>query len=278
MKTMRKNMCTSLLVVVSLLASLILPALAVEEKKQLGDALANPVHAEDDTWTQIGVYGFFIDIEGDTQLNGRTADVDTSFNDILDNLEAGFMGFAEHRRGRWSFIGDVAYLKLEDHRTVARRPAPALSVTLDAKVEQLVLEGFVGYRVLAQDLKDARLGIDFLGGARYNDVELELDSRASILGLTTAASRSGDVDTVDGVIAVRVEYSHNNGWGLMGWADMGEGSDSRSHQLYGGLNYTFNNNIKFHAGYRLLNFNYDEKNFEYDLDYTGPNVGLSFEF
>ena len=266
MKATNKNMCTSLIVVVTLLGSLIAPALAEEEG----------MTAEEDTWTQIGVYAHFIDVEGDARLNQVNADVDISFNDIWENLEMGFMGFAEHRRGRWSFVGDMAYLKVEDDRTVASRPL--LSVTLDAEVEQLMLEGFVGYRLLAQDLKDARLGIDLLGGARYNDIEIELDSRATLLGLTTSRSRDKGADTVDGVIAARVEYSHNNGWGLAGWADIGEGADSRSYQLFGGVNYTFKNNIRFHAGYRIVNLDYERNSLEYDLDYTGPLIGLSYKF
>ncbi|MHC4169274.1 MAG: outer membrane protein [Planctomycetota bacterium] len=280
MKMTHKTMHAKLMIIVTLLGSLIGPVLAeeegmtAEEKKQLGDALVNP--SQEDIWTQIGVYGLFVGIEGDTQLNGVTSDVDVSFDDIWDNFDIGGMGFVEHRRERWSFIGDVAYLKLEADRTVASRPA--LSVTLDAELQQLVLEGFIGYRLLTQELQDARLGIDLLGGARYNDIEIELDSRATLLGLTTSASRDGSVDTVDGVIAVRVEYSHNNGWGLTGWADIGEGSDSSSYQLFGGVNYTFKNNMRFHAGYRLINFDYERNSFEYDLDYTGPQIGLAYKF
>ncbi|MHC4557997.1 MAG: porin family protein [Planctomycetota bacterium] len=266
MKMTNKNMCTNLIVVLTLLGSLIAPALAEEEG----------MTAEEDIWTEIGVYGLFVGIEGDARLNQVTSDVDISFDDIWDNLDIGGMGYVEHRRGRWSFIGDVAYLKLEDDRTVAS--TPALTVTLDSEAEQLMLEGFVGYRLLTQDLKDARLGIDLLGGARYNDIEIELDARATLLGLTTSRSRNVSADTVDGVIAVRVEYSHNNRWGLMGWADIGEGSDSSSYQLYGGVNYTFKNNIRFHAGYRLLNLDYDRNSFGYDLDYTGPQIGLSYKF
>jgi len=267
MKAMHKNMCTSLVVVVTLLGSLIAPALAKEEG----------MAAEEDTWTQIGIYGFFVGIEGDARLNQVNADVDISFDDIWDNLDIGGMGYVEHRRGKWSFIGDVAYLKLEDDRTKAIGPLGG-SVTLDAETEQFMLSGFVGYRLLTQDLNDARLGIDLLGGARYNDIEVELDSRATLLGLTRSASRNKSADTVDGVIAVRVEYSHNNGWGLTGWADIGEGSDSRSHQLFGGVNYTFKNNVRLHAGYRLVNLDYARNSFEYDLDYTGPQIGLAYRF
>lgn len=280
MKAMHKNMCTSLIIVLTLLGSLIAPVLAEEEgmteeeKKQLGAVLANPTPK--DTWTQIGIYGFFLGIEGDARLNQVTSDVDASFSDIWDNLNIGGMGYVEHRRGRWSFIGDAAYLKIEDDKTVAS--TPVLSVTLDAELSQLMLEGFVGYRLLIQELKDAQLGIDLLGGARYNDIEVELDTRATLLGLTTSSSRDKSADTVDGVIGARVEYSHNNRWGLMGWADIGEGSDSSSYQLYGSVNYTFKNNIRLHAGYRLVNFDYERDRFEYDLDYEGPQIGLSYMF
>jgi len=265
MNGMRRNKRASRMIVLTLLGSLIAPALAQEEGTT----------AEEDIWTQIGVYGFFVGIEGDARIRGVTADVDASFNDIWDNLDIGGMGFIEHRRGRWSFIGDVAYLKVEDDRTKARR---AFSITLDAEAEQLMLEGFVGYRLLTQELKDARLGLDLLGGARYNDIEVELDSRARLLGLTRAASRNVGADTVDGVIALRLEYSHNKRWGLAGWADMGDGSDSRSYQLFGGINYTFKNNIRIHAGYRLVHFDYNGNRFDYHLDYTGPQIGLSYKF
>jgi len=265
MKAMHKNRWTSLMVLVTLLGLLMAPALGQEEGRT----------AEEDIWTQVGVYGFFVGIEGDARLNRVTADVDASFNDIWDSLDATGFGFIEHRRGRWSFIGDVAYLKVEDDRTKASR---AFSITLDAEVEQLMIEGFVGYRLLTQELKDAQLGLDLLGGARYNDLEVDLDARATLLGLTTSRSRNGNSDTVDGVVAVRVEYSHNNRWGLNGWADYGEGSDSRSYQFYGGVDYTFKNNITIHAGYRFMNFDYGGSRFDYDLDYSGPQIGVFYRF
>ena len=109
MKASKKSICTNLIVVLTLLGSLIPPALAEEEG----------MTAEDDIWTQIGIYGLFLGIEGDARLNRVTSDVDVSWDDIWDNLDIGGMGFVEHRRERWSFIGDAAYLKLEADRTVA---------------------------------------------------------------------------------------------------------------------------------------------------------------
>ena len=240
-------------------------------------------HAQEN-WTEVGIYGFMPGIKGDATIGGTlgdvTTDVDVSFNDILDNNDIGFMGFVEHRRGKWSFIGDAAYLKVSAEKTTSRTPVS--SITLDAELEQTIAEGFVGYRVLEQDHGDAQFGIDLLGGARYNKIAVELDVTASLLGLTTSASRNPSEDWVDGVIGARVQYGHNNGWGVSAWADIGDGSDSSSYQLACVVSYRFKNNIRVFGGYRQYSFEYTVvsggRRFDLDLDYTGPMFGVSYRF
>jgi opacity protein-like surface antigen len=209
-----------------------------------------------------------------------TTDVDVSFSDILENLDIGGMGFVEHGRGKWSFIVDAVYLKVSDEKTISR--TPITSTTLDAEFEQTLLEGFVGYRVFTHNKEKTQFGIDLLGGARYNRIEAELNVQASILGLTTSASRNPDEDWVDGVAALRVQYGHDNGWGVSAWADIGEGSDSSSYQFFGTVNYRFNNNIKVCFGYRLYHFDYTGdsggRRLDLDLDYTGPMLGIAYRF
>ncbi len=245
--------------------------------------MLTPAHAQEN-WTEVGIYGFMTGIEGDATIDGTlgdvTTDVDVSFSDILDNLDIGFMGFAEHRRGKWSFIGDVAYLKISAEKTTSRTPVS--STTLDAEFEQTLGEAFVGYRVFAQNQGEAQLGIDLLVGARYNERAFELDVTASLLGLTTSASRKPDEDWVDGVIGARVQYGHNNGWGVSAWADIGDGSDSSSYQLACFVSYRFKNNIRVFGGYRQFSFEYTVvsggRRFDLDLDYTGPMLGVSYRF
>jgi len=241
--------------------------------------ILNSANAQEN-WTEIGLYVMMSGIEGDTQVGNVTSDVDVSFSDILENLDMGFMGFVEHRRGRWSFIGDAVYMKLSDDDTTAVNPS--LSVTLDAEIKQTIAEGFVGYRVLAQDHGDARFGIDLLGGARYNKIELELGVEANLLGLTASASRNPSESWVDGVAAVRAQYGHNNGWGASAWADIGDGSDSSSYQLAGFVSYRFKNKIRVFGGYRLYSFEFTGdtggNQYELDLDYAGPVIGVAYRF
>ena len=245
--------------------------------------MLTPAHAQE-KWTEVGIYVFMMGIEGDATTSGTlgdvTADVDVSFSDILDNLDFTFMGFVEHRRGKWSFIGDVAYLKISAEKTRSRTPVSSL--TLDAEFEQTLGEAFVGYRVFAQNQGEAQFGIDLLVGARYNEIAFELDATASLLGLTTSASRNPSEDWVDGVIGARVQYGHNNGWGVSALADVCDGSDSSSYQLMGIVSYRFKNNIRVFGGYRLYNLEYTGdtggRRFDVDLDYTGPMFGVSYRF
>jgi hypothetical protein len=245
----------------------------------IGCVMLTPVHAQEN-WTEVGIYAFMLGIEGDATLGNVTSDVDVSLNDILDNLDIGFMGFVEHRRGKWSFIGDVAYLKLSAEETRSRTSVSSL--TLDAEFEQTIAGAYVGYRVFEQNQGKSQFGIDLLGGARYNELAFELDTRASLLGLTSSASRNAEEDWVDGVVAARVQYGHENGWGVSAWADIGDGSDSSSYQLMGIVSYRFKNNIRVFGGYRLHHLEYTSdiggRRFDVDLDYTGPMLGVSYRF
>jgi len=244
-----------------------------------GCVMLTPAHAQDN-WTEVGIYAHMLGIEGDATVGNVTSDVDVSFSDILDNLDLGFMGYAEHRRGKWSFIGDVAYLNVSAEKTRSR--TSVTSLTLDVEYKQTLAEAFVGYRVFEQNQGEAQFGIDLLVGARYNELDFELDVRASLLGLTTSASRNPDQDWVDGVIAARVQYGYDNGWGVSAWADIGDGSDSSSFQLAGFVSYRFKNNIRVIGGYRLYHIentgDSGGRRFDLDLDYTGPLLGVSHRF
>ena len=241
--------------------------------------MLTPAHAQE-KWTEVGIYAHMVGIEGDATVGNVTTDVDVSFSDILDNLDFGFMGFVEHRRGKWSFIGDVAYLNVSPEKT--RSGTPVSSLTLDAEVDQTFAEAFVGYRVFERNKGEAQFGIDLLGGARYNKIAFELDATATLLGLTTSASRNPSEDWVDGVVAIRVQYGHDNGWGVSALADIGDGSDSSSYQLMGIVSYRFKNNIRVFGGYRLYNLEYTGdtggRRFDLDLDYTGPMFGVAYRF
>jgi hypothetical protein len=236
-----------------------------------------PVYAEE-PWTDLHIYLFATDVEGESQIANVTTDVDLGFDDILDNLDMGFMGYIEQRRGKWSYIGDIAYLKLSADKSTASNNI--LQVELDADFKQTVFEGFVGYRILERKLDTADLGLDLLIGARHTDLEFRLSSESALLGLSRSADRSRDENWTDAVIALRLQHSSRNGWGSMFWVDIGDGTDSSSKQFLGLATYQIDYNWKFYGGYRYLNLEYETgsgiSKFAVDLDYTGPMFGVSY--
>jgi hypothetical protein len=228
--------------------------------------------------TDVGVYLFASAISGEAGLGNVTADVDLSFGDIVENLDIGFMAYIDHRWGKWSFIGDIAYLKLEDENstTVGR----ATEVDLDAELTQTVLEGFAGYRVYESASEGSDIGIDILFGARHTTLDINLDTDANLKGFSRSGSRSNEEDWVDAVIGARVEADYHNGWGSMLWLDIGDGSDSSSRQLLAMGSYQGSSNWKFFGGYRFLNLEFEsgsgDSTFAVDLDYSGPMFGATY--
>ncbi len=243
--------------------------------------LCSPLQAETTKpTTEVGMYGFLNVINGTSQLGNVTSDLDISFKDLLENLDIGFMGFVQHRKGKWSFIGDLFYADISTGGNLAS--SPILTLSVDATIKQTWAAGFVGYEVYEQKSGDTKLTVDVIGGVRYNNLDVELGANAAGLGLVTSASRNRDENWVDGIIGLRGSYDFGNGWAASGWLDAGKGNDSSSYQIMATTSYTFANNIKVYGGYRAYNMKYSTdagpRFFEIDATYSGPILGASYKF
>jgi hypothetical protein len=234
----------------------------------------------EEPWTEFRFYLFATEITGDVQIADVSAPVDASFSDIFDNLDLGFMGVVEHRRDKWSFLVDIAYLKVtdEDSHTVG----PGIDIDLEAELAQTIIEGFAGYRFFDNAYDSTDLGIDVLFGARHTSLDIDLDLERAIPGGPSAStSRNKEEDWVDAVIGVRFQNDFRNGWGSSVWLDVGDGSDSSSYQGLALATYS-SNAWKFFGGWRVLHLEYDtgsgESKFAVDLDYNGPMGGVSYRF
>jgi hypothetical protein len=256
-----------LLLTGTLLASMMMPSSAFAEEP----------------WTEFRFYLFATEITGDAQLGNVSADVDVTFSEILDNLDMGFMGMVEHRRGEWSFIGDIAYLKVSDDqsRTVGPGVGPGIEIDFEGELTQTVIEGFAGYRFYEAANDSSDLGIDVLFGARHTALEMDVSLDASLGGLSASGVRDREEDWVDAVIGIRFENDFRNGWGSTVWLDVGDGSDSSSYQGAVMANYS-SSAWKFFGGWRLLHLEYetgsDTSKFAIDLDYNGPMAGVAYRF
>jgi hypothetical protein len=160
--------------------------------------LINPAFAQNGTpskdidkdWEfEIAAYGFAFGITGDIGFRQVNSEVDVDFSDILENLDFGFMGLAQARKGHWSYIIDGAHLKVSADKSFSRRNL--LTGSVDVEIEQTAITGYVGYRFYEGKGNSVLIKPtwDFLVGARYNNLSAELGAQASLLRLSLSTER-----------------------------------------------------------------------------------------
>jgi opacity protein-like surface antigen len=232
-----------------------------------------------------GAYVFALSVDGDAGIGNIDSDIDVSFGDILDNLDIGGMGFFAGRNEDWSFALDGAYLKVSDDKSASRsRSILTLTADLEFEIEQVVVGGYLGRKLIDGKFEDHPYRIDLLGGVRYNSISVEVDARASLLGATATAQRERSVDWVDPVIAIRGEIWPTETVRVFGWFDyggFGVGAD-KTWQVFAGASYHPTPKIELIGGYRVFAFDYEEGSgndrIKLDLTYSGPVIGIAYKF
>ena len=234
-------------------------------------AEAAEAKAADDWQFGAEVYLWGADINGE-QPNG--APIELPFNDIVDDLEWGFMGAFAARKNRWEFVIDGIYLDIEDSETISIPDDPNPPVDGNAKVE---LKGKIGTTMAVYRLVESkRYSFDVGAGARYLDLEVDLSVTPD-----GGPESSGDdsFHNWDGIAVARGLYDLNEKWYLAGYGDVGTGDSNITWQLQGSVGYRFNSwDIK--AGYRYLKWEFDTGSNDLlkELDVKGPYAGALFRF
>ena len=210
-------------------------------------------------------------MRGDTQAgNLPLTHVDMSFGDILQNLDAGFMGAFEARKGRWGFLLDAIYMKVSDAATSTQGP---LTVGADATVKQWMYAGAVAYRV-----SDGPSMIDLIGGARYSKLRVKAVIDASLFGLAGRTERTANKSWTDGYVGVRVQAPIADRWTFVGYGDVGAGGSDATWQAAIGAQYAYSRDVAIKFGYRYLSVDYNKGGFLYDMDSAGLYLGAGFRF
>lgn len=247
----------------------------------LGTVVSRPgVAAEPDPWQyEVTPYLLASRMDGTAGAKGVTGDVDVSFGDILDHLDAGFMGLFTARKGRWTLGLEGIYMKLEDEEAKSvTGPLGAVTVSgaLDATSSLYVAQASVGYRVL-----DDRTTLDLIGALRYTKLELDLDVVIDSAGIVFPGgerSASGSEDWVDAVVGMRVLHPVAEHVSLLGYADVGAGGSDLTYQITAGVNWEFKEGYTAKVGYRYMYWDYENDGVVWDIAASGPYLGLGIRF
>ncbi len=227
-------------------------------------ACALPLSAEEKDWHFTAApYLWAAGLDGSTRVGPVSADLDVSFGDIVDALEGGILLHVEGEADRWGFMCDFLYLALEEGVDFG-------PVGVNAKVSEAILEAAAMYKINEQ--------LRVLGGVRYVNLEVELDVQAGPL----AGETNGQPDWTDVFVGARWEFPLSEKWGIrlrgdIGGFGLGDSSDF-SWQFVGLLTYEPSTRFVWGFGYRILDIDYEDGPFEYDVRTGGVEAGVGYRF
>lgn len=197
-------------------------------------------------------------------LGGETTagdKIDIGIDKIVKDLNIGFMGLIEARRGPVSLFADGIYLNLED----------SVHSTAIAKVnlQGAIVTAGAGYTVF--DNGGTRL--DALLGARFLWLDSELELRLGSLALDETDNES----TLDAIVGFRGRTDLSDAWYLSYYGDVGTGESDFTWQAAATVNYRFER-VDVAVGYRYMSWNLDDFGSFDNLNLHGPVVGIRMAF
>ena len=219
-----------------------------------------------DAWRfQLTPYVWMTGLDGSVRpfRGAPTVDVNKSFSDILENLDAAAFVNGTARKGSYVLQGDFSYAATSD------KAALPLGLSAHAKIRQTSLTMTGGHNWALSP----ESSFDLMAGFRLWQIRAEVN----VPGVASAQSNTSFVDPV---VAARWRYDIAPRWSSLLYADMG-GLDVGSKftwQVHASVNYQVKENIFVSVGYRHLSVDYRDNGKRLDFSQSGPIVGATLRF
>lgn len=228
---------------------------------------AGPASAQD--WEFAGsIYGWAPSIDASVGTGFGTVDASLSISDLLQNLDMGFMGMLEARKGRFVAFGDLVYAELG-----ASQDTPGvLYDQARVEVKLTVFSGYAAYRVYDTD----RAAVDVGGGVRAFDLNVDASlTTGQLPGKSPSSNSEWAVPFVVSPIIAPI----NDKWFATAFADVGglSGSDT-TWQAFASIGYRFNDRWSARIGYRYMDIEKEIGGDDAKLEFSGPLIGFTAEF
>ena len=220
-------------------------------------------------------------MSGTQTIRGQEVDVDSSIvegiENVTDNFQLAVMGRFEARCREWSILVDLIYLNLGNEAEVG--VVGGAPIDADWEMTNLTLQAMVGYRFAELPLGcpgpcfTPTVSFDALAGVRYYYMDAEID-------LQPGPTFEGSQNWLDPVVGLRVLFHVTPALTFNVAGDVGGfgvGSDL-SWRLVAGFDYRLNGCVSLDAGWAILDVDYEDGSFAYDVNQSGPYLGATFRF
>ncbi len=232
---------------------------------------------------------------------GPAVDVDLSFSDVVETMDFGVMLVGEVRNGRWALANDFLYLEVSGNATLSGPINEYFNVKMEADQVVLVDTLAASYRFVEEE----KITVDVLAGVRvwYVDTRFDItvterpdrperpvppgilppplrpDPKLPTLPAIPESASSKDSDLwMDPVVGLTLNAVLGKGFSVAVGGFFGIGDADEDWSLMALLNYDIKEWIALTGGYRHMSIDYEKDGFVYDIEMSGPVVGLTFRF
>lgn len=230
--------------------------------------------AEDSWQFQLTPYIWFSGAKGDVAtLPGLPeASFELTPSEAISDNEAAYMLVFDMRKGRHGFLLDAQYTDTRSDFELV----PALGLEVENISKNTIISAAYEYTLIG----DESVLVDAFGGVRYWDVEsiLTFSGGPGPLGGTRLDNTE---DWFDPFIGIKGRSSLGSsdffarGWLAVG--GFGAGSDLFYDTLLN-VGYQWNRAIDTSIGYRIIDVDYEDGDYVYDVKLSGWLVGLGWRF
>lgn len=229
---------------------------------------------------EVTPYIFGSALSGTTGIKGVEADLDMSFSDILENLDGGFMGLFTARQGRWKYNFEAVYFKLktDDTKSISG-PGGRLTAdgALEVSTQMNIYQAGLGYAWI-----EGTTSVDLIAALRNTNIDLDADlnitATPSITFEDNSLSASISEGWTDLVVGARATHTISENVDLVGYFDVGAGDSDLTYQLLAGVNWEFSEGYYAKVAYRVLDWDYEDNGFKWDMQADGALLGLGIRF
>jgi hypothetical protein len=214
------------------------------------------------TWTATP-YIWATGIKADFADGAPVSDPSPDFSDIIDKIDAGFLGHLETQNDHWGMYADIIYLGLADSRN-------RTNFKIDADLDSTIFEvagvwspGDTRYQ-----------GFEAIAGIRYFDVDLQLDADPVNPALS-GRSTEFDKSFTDALIGARYTVPLSDKWALSMRGDASFGDTEGSWSASALLRWKLGSGAMV-FGYRYLDVEFKSVTDSFDLILYGPEIGYAF--
>lgn len=206
--------------------------------------------------THIRPYFWLSGVSGSVTAAPLTFPINSSFGDLLDNVEIGAFAAVTVEKERWGLYGDFQYISLVGEGT------GATGATLELQNVIWEVDGFLRVPVGSGSLK-------FVGGVRVYSVDETLTP-------TNQQPIESNTTVADPILGAVGEWSIGKRWYFEMRGDLGGfgvGSEF-TNQLSVVFQWQINDKLRLPFGYRVLGYQIKDGGVEMDTRMTGLVVGL----